>query len=229
MPDFGHKSENVTVVVTGFGEARGHVQREFSIVLILTALSEVYEIIVFDQMYYTIYDYLPNLKHRLARKRLLNTVGEVWITEGLILKFQRILANVFTLVSITLRFLLANWNAQVRFDVVICSRPQTVIHMCDFRDSEVGSFFGAIFLTTSLQIMLCFEARGKLRTLINLRFFKISNVILKKITYIFHFKNIFTEYFSDHSPPAPTELQFIKNLGLSLLSCHVVQSEYSHH
>ena len=100
MLGLSHKSENVTVVVIGFGETRGHVQRELSIVLILTALSEVYEIIVFDQMYCTIYDYLPNLKHRLARKRLLQTVGEVWITE-LILKFQRILANVLTLVSIT--------------------------------------------------------------------------------------------------------------------------------
>lgn len=98
------------VVVTGFGEARGHVQRELRIFLILTALSEVYEIIVFDQMYCTIYDYLPNLKHRLARKRLLKTVGEVWITEELILKFQRILANVFTLVSITDSFWLTGMH-----------------------------------------------------------------------------------------------------------------------
>ena len=124
MPGLSHKSENVTVVVIGFGETREHVQRELSIVLILTALSEVYEIIVFDQMYCTIYDYLPNLKHRLARKktfkdgwRSLDNRADIEVSEDLSQCFDS---------SIYHRLLLANWNVQVRFDVLICSGPQTV-------------------------------------------------------------------------------------------------------
>lgn len=50
-------------------------------------------------MYCSIYDYLSYLKQRAARKRL-TTRGEVWMTEELSSKFQRILANILTL-SIT--------------------------------------------------------------------------------------------------------------------------------
>lgn len=72
-------------------------------------------------MYYTIYDYLPYLKLRSLDNR--------GVSEDLSQCFDS---------SIYHRLLLANWNAQVQFDVLICSGPQTVIHMCDFRDGEVG-------------------------------------------------------------------------------------------
>lgn len=66
-------------------------------------------------MYYTIYDYLPYLKLRSLDNR--------GVSEDVSQCFDS---------SIYHRLLLANWNAQVQFDVLICSGSIAKIYFVQY-------------------------------------------------------------------------------------------------